>query len=308
MRRLVAGIVLPVLLLTAACGGGEDAPSEPKAGTLADVTVSGPTGTAPEVDFNAPLRFEKTQSEIVDEGPGNGPAVKPTSVVTVDYVGINARDGAEFDSSWERGKPATFQLDQVITGFSKGLVGAHAGDRVLIGVTSKDGYDPTGNGSSIVEGDSLVFVVDVRDVAGAPKPLPQSQLPELVVGKDGNPETFKARPNTPDTVPALGSYVVKQGDGPAVTSGQTITVEYLGQIFPDGTVFDESYSRKQPVSFPIGTGGVIAGWDQGLVGKKVGSRVILAIPSDLGYGAAGSGSKIPPNSDLIFVVDIVKAA
>jgi peptidylprolyl isomerase len=90
-----------------------------------------------------------------------------------------------------------------------------------------------------------------------------------------------------------------------VTADQQVTVEYLGQVFPDGAVFDESYSKKEPVTF--GLDQVIPGWTQGLTGQRVGSRVILAIPSDLGYGEQGGGEDIPPDSDLMFVVDIVDA-
>jgi peptidylprolyl isomerase len=92
-----------------------------------------------------------------------------------------------------------------------------------------------------------------------------------------------------------------------VKSGQTITAQYVGQIYPDGAVFDSSWQRGQSAQFPIGTGGVIKGWDQGLVGQKVGSRVILVVPSELGYGKAGKPPTIPKNADLIFSVDILAA-
>jgi peptidylprolyl isomerase len=266
------------------------------------------------VQFKAPLRFATTQSKIVDHGPGKGDAISAASRVTVDYVAINASDGAEYDSSWKRGKPATFNLSDVITGFGKGLEGDHAGDRVLIGVASKDGYDPTGNGTTIQKGDSLVLVVDVRKVhtplseaKGTKQPAPAT-VPKLTYDKAGHPAKFVATPQTPKSVSKLGVYPIIEGNGPVVKAGQTLLVEYVGQVYPDGKVFDESWSNPEPTSFPIGTGGVIPGWDQGLAGQHVGSRVILVIPSALAYGTATTGSPVPPNSDLIFAVDILQAS
>jgi peptidylprolyl isomerase len=121
------------------------------------------------------------------------------------------------------------------------------------------------------------------------------------------PTGFKATPTTPKTLTDLGVYPVIKGKGPVVKKGQTIVVNYLGQLYPDGKVFDESYSTDEPATFQIGAGQVIPGWDDGLVGQTVGSRVILAIPSAQGYGKTGKSPAIPPDSDLIFSVDILQA-
>ncbi|MBA2700000.1 MAG: FKBP-type peptidyl-prolyl cis-trans isomerase [Nocardioidaceae bacterium] len=307
MRRTVAGLVALLSLLTAAgCGGdgGGDVSQPPaRRGTIDDISVTGGVGSEPRIDFKAPLAFDKTQGKILDKGPGAGDQVTRLSTVTVNYTGVNASDGTTFDSTWPAGEPATFQLDQVIKGFATGLQGAHAGDRAVLAITSQDGYDPVGNGSSISKGDSLVFVVDVAKVTN-PKPISQADLPTIEM-KDGEPSKFVASDSTPADVGLLGSYVLTEGKGRAVTAADTLTVNYLGQVYPDGPVFDESYSKKKPVSFPLS--GVIEGWKQGLLGQKTGSRVILTIPSELGYGSAGQGAKIPPDSDLIFVIDILKA-
>ncbi len=307
MRRVVAGLVAPLLLLTAAgCGGesGDDGSSAPaRKGTVDDISVSGAVGSEPRIDFKAPLAFDKTEGKIVEKGSGAGDQVTRQSTVTVNYTGVNASDGTTFDSTWPAGEPATFQLDQVIKGFATALQGAHAGDRAVLAITSADGYDPVGNGSSISKGDSLVFVVDIEKVTN-PKPILEADLPTIEM-KDGEPTTFVASDSTPVDVGLLGSYVIKEGNGRAITAADTLTVNYLGQIYPDGAVFDESFSKKKPVSFPLS--GVIEGWKQGLLGKLVGSRVVLTIPSELGYGSAGQGTTIPPDSDLIFVIDILKA-
>lgn len=104
---------------------------------------------------------------------------------------------------------------------------------------------------------------------------------------------------------SLQVRVLLEGDGPLVGTGDLLLANYLGQIW-DGEVFDNSYDRGAPSAFPIGAGGVIQGWDTGLVGQHVGSRVLLSIPPDLGYGEAGNPAiNVTGDDTLAFVVDIV---
>jgi FKBP-type peptidyl-prolyl cis-trans isomerase len=98
---------------------------------------------------------------------------------------------------------------------------------------------------------------------------------------------------------------IECGDGEEAASGDTLTVHYVGTL-ADGTKFDSSRDRGQPFTVQIGTGQVIQGWDQGIPGMKVGGIRKLIIPPDLGYGAAGSPPAIPPNSTLIFEVELIK--
>jgi peptidylprolyl isomerase len=99
---------------------------------------------------------------------------------------------------------------------------------------------------------------------------------------------------------------IKKGTGALVKNGQTLTMNYVGVSCSTGKAFDASYPRKQPFTFKIGAGQVIKGWDQGILGMRVGGRRELVIPASLGYGPTGSGS-IKPNETLIFVVDLVAA-
>ena len=94
------------------------------------------------------------------------------------------------------------------------------------------------------------------------------------------------------------------GTGKEAVSGTRVTVNYLGTL-TDGTKFDSSYDRKTPFTFNLGAGEVIKGWDQGVVGMKVGGKRKLTIPGSLGYGAAGAGALIPPNATLIFDVELL---
>jgi peptidylprolyl isomerase len=95
------------------------------------------------------------------------------------------------------------------------------------------------------------------------------------------------------------------GDGPEAQPGALATVHYVGVSHSSGAEFDASWNRGEPFTFPLGGGRVIAGWDQGVVGMKVGGRRKLVIPPHLGYGDRGAGGAIKPGETLIFVVDLV---
>jgi peptidylprolyl isomerase len=105
--------------------------------------------------------------------------------------------------------------------------------------------------------------------------------------------------------------VLAEGDGAEVQTGEFLVADYLGQTWEPGedggpNVFDNSYDRGQPAGFGIGSGQVIPGWDEGLVGQTVGSRVLLVIPPEQGYGEQGTpDGSIPPDSTLVFVIDIL---
>lgn len=95
------------------------------------------------------------------------------------------------------------------------------------------------------------------------------------------------------------------GTGPVAASGNLVTVHYTGWL-TNGTKFDSSVDRHDPFSFPIGSGKVIRGWDEGVAGMKVGGKRKLTIPSQLGYGARGAGGVIPPNATLVFDVELLE--
>jgi peptidylprolyl isomerase len=115
---------------------------------------------------------------------------------------------------------------------------------------------------------------------------------------------------TPPTTPAPTKLVTKElivGTGPEAKAGDSVTVNYVGVLYKGGKVFDASWKRNETFPFVLGKSQVIPGWEQGIVGMKVGGRRELIIPSDLAYGAKGSPPTIPPNSALIFVVDLLAA-
>jgi FKBP-type peptidyl-prolyl cis-trans isomerase len=102
----------------------------------------------------------------------------------------------------------------------------------------------------------------------------------------------------------LRYQIIQNGNGIKAEKGNTVSVHYKGQL-PDGTVFDSSYKRNQPIDFPLGMGQVISGWDEGIQLLKVGDKARFVIPSDLGYGSQGAGGVIPPDATLIFDVELM---
>lgn len=113
---------------------------------------------------------------------------------------------------------------------------------------------------------------------------------------------------TPPSGPAPTKLETKDlivGTGPEAKDGDTITVNDVGVLFKNGKQFESSFKRNEPFSFTLGKGEVIPGFDKGIVGMKVDGRREIIIPASLGYGAKGAGTKIPPNSPLVFVIDLL---
>jgi hypothetical protein len=131
---------------------------------------------------------------------------------------------------------------------------------------------------------------------GGDKPNPQpldSTRAQLGIAMDAGPEK------------PLVKTVLAPGKGPEAKEGDTVKVHYVGSL-PDGKEFDSSRKRNEPFQFKIGQGNVINVWDQGVPGMKVGEKRKLTIPASLGYGARGVPGTIPPNSTLIFEVELVE--
>jgi peptidyl-prolyl cis-trans isomerase A (cyclophilin A) len=107
-----------------------------------------------------------------------------------------------------------------------------------------------------------------------------------------------------ETASGLRYQILQKGAGKQATKGAGVSVHYKGQLL-DGTVFDSSYKRKEPIDFNVGLGQVIAGWDEGIQLLQVGDKARFVIPSNLAYGAAGAGGVIPPDATLIFDVELM---
>jgi FKBP-type peptidyl-prolyl cis-trans isomerase len=141
-----------------------------------------------------------------------------------------------------------------------------------------------------------------------PKPSPPTPAIKALAAQAGSDTKTKPKIPKPTGKPptSLIEDDIVTGTGKAATSGDSVTVDYVGVSWSTGKEFDSSWKRKQTFPFTLGQGSVIRGWDQGVAGMKVGGRRMLVIPPDLAYGASGSPPSIGPNETLVFVIDLRK--
>ena len=264
---------------------------------LSGITVS--DADVPEVSVPAPWGIASTQTTVLRES-SSPQTVGENASVTVNYVGVNGRTGEKFDSSYDRGAPATFSLAGVVPGFKTGLAGQKVGSRVLIGMTGEDGYKDGRPQAGIEAGDSLVFVVDILS-ATFEEPVgeeiaPAEGLPSVTV-TDGKPEV-----TIPDGL-AADTLVVQpliKGPGAAIAADSTITVKFRAWGATNGANFLDGWSAQ---SAPLSS--LIKGWQDGLVGQTAGSRVLLVVPTALAYPNGMPDEGLAAGEGAVFVIDIV---
>ena len=192
--------------------------------------------------------------------------------------------------------------------FIEGLEGQKVGSRVAVAASAETAFGEAGNAQlGIGNKDTVVAVIDLLTAVPEGPEGEEQDAPSWAPALQGD----EAAPTgldfagTPKPGDSLQSAYLIEGEGEEVQKGQTIVVNYLGQVYGGKKPFDESYSA-QPTSFQIGVGGVVKGWDQTLVGVPVGSRVIMAIPPELGYGEQGNPQAgIKGTDTLYFVVDVL---
>jgi FKBP-type peptidyl-prolyl cis-trans isomerase len=321
MRRASALVVIPLLAVAAVAGFASSSSastsslltSSPSSANQS-VKVSGAFGVSPKVTFP---KGKAAGSNLYIKAVIKGAGPKLTSAdslvgnfVLYDWRGKTAR---LLGSTFSAGSPTLFS-GQLLPGLSKALLGQRTGTRVLAVIPPKYGFGSAGNPSIGVKGtDTLVFVVDMLSLINNKATAVGKQVSDgggslpTVTEPAGKAARIKIPANTA-APKALTIKTLVQGRGAKLAKGDYVVVQYTGVIWRTGKVFDSSWSRDEPFAFNIGEGQVIKGWDDGLRGQKVGSRVMLVVPPADGYGSAGnSQAGIKGTDTLVFVVDILGA-
>ena len=272
------------------------------------ITVTGEVNPTvkPQVTFTTPFTVTETARKVV--AAGSGAEIAAQDQVQFAYTLYAGSTGEEMDTSYGK-TDARFKLGEVTKGIARGMVGAHVGDRLAIAISPEDGFGDASTQFGKEGVDATTTFVLVADVVriipsmaeGTPV-TPPANLPAVVLDDKGVPTGFTVSDPTPpaDTV----AQPLIQGTGATITSGMNVTMQYVGATLADGTVFETSWT-SQAFQTVIGTGQVIPGWDEGLVGQTVGSRVLLVIPAADAYGDAPTGGQ--PAGALVFVVDVLDA-
>lgn len=319
--RRSAIALLPVVALSAltACGGGSSSSSSSSSGTqtgagLKQVSFTGTVGKSVTAKWHSAVATPKSTS-VTTLVKGSGDKIAQNDTVST-YLWIG--DGttkksiySDYSQGTAEPLPNNGQLGAV---FDKLFSGQTYGSRVAAVTTPTELLGSSSSASQLGIGakDSLVVVADmVKKAPTSPTPtddkahdVAASKLPK-VVSKGGKPTGLDWSGITkPSLTTPVQRAVLKKGKGKKVTSADTVTVNYLGETYKGTKPFDESYSSK-PFTAPLS--GLVPGWAIGLDGVRVGSRVLLQIPPAYGYGAQGSGSEIPANATLWFVIDVTKA-
>ncbi len=303
--------LLPAVLLTAAVAlagcGKSDSSSTASATGWDQVSISGDVGSAATLAFKGQVTDQTTQTKVLKEG--TGPVVQNgDDVILQTVIGDGFTQKTAADSYKDQAPQVVPITDSVPQIFRTALVGKKVGTRVAIYTSADKIFGAQGNPTlQIGNKDAVVLVLDI---VGKPLDGPNGASHKspswapAVVEKNGVVTNldFKGTPKPDGT---LHSADLRSGTGATVKAGQSIVVHYLGSVYGATKPFDENFSST-PIAFQIGANKVVKGWDKTLVGQKVGSRVILAIPPKDGYGSQKQ-TGIPANSTLYFVVDILWA-
>lgn len=257
-------------LLIVGCGGGEQAaPKDTKATDTAAKTTGGESKT-PEPTA-APAKVKTTDTVV-----GKGAGAAKGDILTVLYRGTLASDGSEFDSNMKPDSdPFVLRLGDgmVIPGWEQGLEGMKAGGKRRLEIPYALAYGDQGSPPKIPARADLVFEVEL-----------------LGLVKQGEEGIYDKK-------------TIKEGTGPAIKKGDKVKIHYVGSYL-NGKQFDSSRTRNQPLDVTVGSGGVIPGMDDGLIGMRKGGKYELIIPPGVAYGAGGR-PPIPGNMTLKFEIEVV---
>jgi peptidylprolyl isomerase len=318
-RRSQGVAIAACALALAAAGCSSSGPTQDTSGTLPQ--VSGAVGQKATITLPAEAAAPTSlQQKVLVQG--SGATLAGGQLAAVNYTVMNWTGAKQLGDTYSPDGGKTPNQPQVVTlgsssllpAWNTALTGARVGSRIEVVAPPSTAFGSQGNSNyGVGPTDDLIFVLDVvggypatADITGKQGAQAGTGLPTVTGDPGGgNPQVTIPTGAKPPT--ALVADTLIHGAGETVQSGHTLLIQYTGVDWNTGKNFDSSFTRKQAFSTVIGAGKVIAGWDQGLVGKHVGDRMLLVIPPALGYGPSGgqSSAGIGKNDTLVFVVDVV---
>jgi len=324
MRRFLALSAIPLLacVVLVGCGSSKSSSSSPSSssssssssvGASSAVTATGSFGKAPTVSI--PKAKPGSNLEVKTLIQGSGSTLTKADAMAANFVlYFWSGSSSSLKANTYTSNPTVIG-GTMLPGLETALIGKKVGSRVLAVIPPADGYGTSGNSQLGITGSTtLVFVIDVlksySDTASSSGTQVSNGGGDLptVSAKAGSAPTLTFSSTKPPS--GLVAKTLIKGSGSKVVKGEYVIAQYTGYIWRTKAVFGSSWSSGSPFGFVIGASPeqVIPGWDKGLEGQTVGSRVMLSIPPADGYGSAGnSDAGIKGTDSLVFVVDIIDA-
>ena len=280
----------------------------PVSTSLDGVSATGGFGDTPVLTVPTPWAIDTTRTLVLV--PGTGVTCDGNGLTQVNYYGVNARTGDMFDESYSNGSPVTFDLSQgMIAGFIKAIQNQKEGTRLIAAIPGADGYDSSGGNANagIDIGDTLVFVIDIvrceiSQPTGDTVTPTDPSLP-TVGGTATAPTLSIPSSSTPPTSLVIQPLI--KGPGAAVQASDFVKVNYAEYIWANGQLVRQTFGFT-PLTGQLSS--TIQGWQTGLVGQTVGSRLMLVVPPDQSYPQGDPSLNIPSGSTMVYLIDIMYAA
>lgn len=317
--RTASSLVLASALLgslvacTTPAGSAACEPAVPTGEAAGYVDVSGAFGSPPEVSFPTPLLTEGAQKSVIESGDGD--LIEANQIVDFQVSLFNGADGELITASaYDDGEaPLRRTAGSDIDLLAQALQCAQVDSRISVTGTIEDvfGADALDPSLGLGNDDPIVMVIDVQAAYLArAKGVPQlgaSGIPAVVTTPEGVPGVTIADEPPPSEVRA---HTLVLGQGAAIAEGDLAVLHYTGLLWSTKTVFDSSWERGAPATFTVTSfendpAGIVPGLADSLVGKTVGSQVIVIIPPEFGYPAGQAPETIPDGSTMVFVVDVL---
>ena len=319
MRRFPALVVAASLAVSlAACTSQPANPADcvplfTSGDASSQVQATGSFGAEPTVSFPTPLVTDGDQ--VTELTAGTGAPMFAGQIVDFQVTALNAQTGEVItSSSYEKSNPVRRTIGEGADALGGLLQCAAVGSRLAATTTiravfGEQGIDPQ---YGIGVDDTIVVVLDLQrgflGKANGTDQFPQPGFPAIALTPSGRPGITLPNQDAPTD---LQIEVLKQGAGATVKEGDTVVLHYTGLLWDTKTVFDSSWDRGMPTSFPavslddVASGGVVPGFATALIGQKVGSQVVVVIPPEFGYPEGSAPQSIPVGSTMVFVFDVL---